>query len=125
MRNISFKHALKSSRFLDQILENCMQLNSMELVNRLAQLINLPNSFLHSYISHCIRICEETHDKYLQMRHVRLLSVFLQSFLRNKIPIQEFCIEIESFCISFSKIKEAAGLFKLLKEIDINEGQLT
>ncbi|CAG8694823.1 5870_t:CDS:2 [Dentiscutata erythropus] len=124
---------LKSSPQIDQYLETLLtiddpersQQSSMEPVNRMRSSMEVVNNlllsfpltpeFLHSYLSNCVRACEECQNRNIQERQVRLICVFLQSLIRkNIIDVSRFFIEIQAFCLQFSRNREAASLFRFL-----------
>ncbi|KAI8140750.1 hypothetical protein BJV82DRAFT_622452 [Fennellomyces sp. T-0311] len=72
------------------------------------------HDFLHAYISNGIRTCELYEDGPQKDKHVRLFAKFIQTLLEKRmIPVSEYLIEIQSFCVGYFRFKGVATLFQL------------
>lgn len=67
-----------------------ISLKTMEVINKLSTSLDIPFDFLRVYISQCIRDCENTKDKYLQVsewfcRIILIVSIYLFASLKHSI----------------------------------------
>ena len=118
-----------------------MSWQTMEVINRLVTSSSaISDDFLQLYIAHSIDCCDKNKDKYAKARLARLLCVLVQSLLRLRPDVvvgmsaelqvrfktsAQYALHccathtiLQTFCIQFSKIKEAAALFRSLKQLE-------
>jgi hypothetical protein len=102
-----------------------VNVNSMEVVNGLLKERCMDPQHLHAFVRNCIQSCEHVlgdRSGERQSRLVRMVCVFVQTLIRTRVlDVTEngldnlLLIDLRPFCISFSKIKEAVSLYKLIE----------
>jgi CCR4-NOT transcription complex subunit 11 len=94
-----------------------LSLNSLEMVNQLTAMVEIPEAFLHLYMSNCMSSCVNVRELNLQRHLVRLVCVFVQSLVRNcVVDVRDLHVELSAFCIEFASVPEATALFHLLNK---------
>ncbi|KAH6586234.1 hypothetical protein BASA50_000698 [Batrachochytrium salamandrivorans] len=109
--------SLKFPSYLDVLIDASTLMHSMEVVNWLAMRSNvvIPQEFLHRYLAKCMVACDPIRDKYMQARQVRLICGFVVSLVQGKvISIMDYQVDLQTFCLEYSHVKEAAELYRLV-----------
>lgn len=106
--------------YLSAIVNMDMSIHSLEVVSRLTTAVELPSEVIHIFITNCITSCRNIKEKYTKTRMIRLLCVFMQNLVKNKIITGgDLLIEIQHFCNEFSNIKEASNLYKTVRSMQL------
>lgn len=117
-RRTATESAGPSDPYISAICNLPLTVASIELINILLAEASLANDIVVRFANNSVRSVENTSDKYLQARLVRLLSVFIIAQIRNRVvPLDSELAKniLPAFCKAFFKIKEVAVLDKLLK----------
>lgn len=84
----------------------------------------LPSSFLTPFAARCVRRCVDGGEggggsgSRSHNASARLTCMFLQVLLRERhVSVADLPAEVESFCVEFMSVKEAADLFRLVKQL--------
>ncbi|CAI5996070.1 unnamed protein product [Closterium sp. NIES-65] len=106
-----------SHRYLEVLPQLSLTLHSLEVVGRVAMAVDLPLPVLDFNLLPLSPIPPQ--DKSMQNRLVRIVCIFLLSLIRdNIINVEALFIEMQAFCIEYSRVREAAALFRMLKSLE-------
>ena len=94
-----------------------VNLNSMELFNKLVQNHELPQEYILFYVYNCKESCKDEASVNYKNRLVRLISIVISFLLKSKvIPVEELLkLKVDEFFEEYNNIKEAAVVLKQIK----------
>lgn len=101
---------------LNELMKNPLAISTLEVVAELCSILKMDELFYHQFIASCVKSCEETVDTFTQTRRVSLFCSFFKSLHeRGILNLETYSVSLEPFCVAFSRVKEAAALFRFMK----------
>ncbi|KAJ3186776.1 hypothetical protein HK101_009610 [Irineochytrium annulatum] len=88
----------------------------------------LRRDFIRAYVSRAVESCDRIRDASMQGRQVRLVCAFVQSLIRKggaAVEVGTLEVEVQAFCLQFSRVAEAAALFRVIKQMEDGGGGVT
>jgi len=83
-------------RYLSPFITQPWTVNSMDVLNKIIQKVELPNEFIFSYIKHCINNYKSEEDKILKIRLARIIAIFITNLIEyehlivDRIPLEVY-----------------------------------
>lgn len=94
-------------------------LSLLEMINGLISYRPLPDWFHNQFIHLAIDSCDLLQDPLLKKRTVRLVCLFIHNLISTHgYVLNEILEVVQSFCMRFAQLREAAGLYRVLKTIE-------
>lgn len=104
------------SDYFGVLLELRVCVQSMDLMNRLINEMEVPSEVTITFVSNSIRFCKSIRDPGQQKRSVRLLCVFVQRLLVSRVVnLTQINSNIIALCTEFHTLPEAVELLRTLR----------
>lgn len=103
--------------YYDDLAQTRVNLNSIELFNKIVQYHELPNEYILIYINNCFETCNEDNNENIKNRLVRLVCIVVGFLLKFKVIPNEDLVKIkaEEFFRNYPNVKETAQILKQIK----------
>ncbi|CDW77476.1 UNKNOWN [Stylonychia lemnae] len=114
---ICMTNTVQIVKYYDALSTMKLSPNTLEVFNRLSNVVELPQEFIQVFLKNCMNQCINSIDtKVNKNRMVRLVCVFLLQVQKTKlISLQEVNLDVQKFCLEFANIKESNTLLKTLQ----------
>ena len=91
-----------------------LSITLLEVFHDILQKVDFPKEFILLFVKNCMDQCSaSTETKVLKNRMVRLVIVFLQNILKQKIlDFEDISTSIKQFCMEHNTSKEAQDMLK-------------
>ena len=97
------------SKYYDVLSQMRLSISLLEVFDCLQHHVDFPKEFILLFVKNCMEQCSSQGSKSLQKnRHVRIVVVFLQSILKQRVvDFEDISPSIKQFCVEHIKSKEA------------------
>ena len=83
---ICMTNTMQITKYYDALSGMKLSPNTLEVFNRLSGVVELPQEFIQVFLKNCMNQCKSSQDtKVNKNRMIRLVCVFLQSIIKNKL----------------------------------------
>ena len=97
--------------------QHCLELSVLEISKSMAQDKLVGPEQVYILLEKMASACEMIHDREILDRKVRLVCLFAKSLLADNIlQIDVVSVILDSFCLKFSRLKDAVELYRYLKQ---------
>lgn len=81
-----------------------------------SRLLSIAGHVAPSFVCRCMASCTAAGDRHAQNRLVRAVCDFIRSLVSARaLSLSDLSVEVQAFCVEFSRVREAASLFRELK----------
>jgi len=111
---ICMTNSAEISKYLDVLTYMKLSITLLEVFHDILQKVDFPKEFILLFVKNCMDQCSaSTETKVLKNRMVRLVIVFLQNILKQKIlDFEDISTSIKQFCMEHNTSKEAQDMLK-------------
>ena len=111
---ICMTNSAEISKYYDVLTQMRLCIPLLEVFHEILQRVDFPKEFNQLFIKNCMEQCSSsTETKVQKNRSVRLVIVFLNNILKQKVlDLEDIGPDLKQFCMEHNHIKEAQEMLK-------------